>query len=315
MSSWSKSTMKRASTAVAPSGVASTGLRSTSVISGKSVTSSETASSVVASALDVDARPAAHAVQHLGRADAVDHVERVVAATTGARRNVTSRRTSTRMPPRPNVTIGPNDGSLMAPMRTSWPSGSICWICTPVIVGVGLVGLGVGDDRVEALGHLVGRAAARRARPWPRSCGGCPGRRSWPPRGSPSRRRRRRPPRPRWPAPRRGPGSRRRRRTFLASGALRALRPSARTPSSTSRTAAWSRVPDWACVTVDIELPLLDRSRAFIGVVRRRAVRRRRLRSAARAPPPGSPGAPAGPRRCARRAAASAGPGRASRTA
>src|ERR1700754_3648939 len=48
--------------------------------------------------------------------------------------------------------------------------------------------------------------------------------------------------------------------TRLASGALRASRPSARTSSSTSRTVAWSRaVPVWSCVVVveAIKLPLL----------------------------------------------------------
>src|SRR3954454_4724729 len=48
--------------------------------------------------------------------------------------------------------------------------------------------------------------------------------------------------------------------TRLASGALRASRPSARTSSSTSRTVAWSRaVPVRSCVVVEaIKLPLLE---------------------------------------------------------
>src|SRR3954466_12868054 len=47
--------------------------------------------------------------------------------------------------------------------------------------------------------------------------------------------------------------------TRLASGALRASRPSARTSSSTSRTVPWSRVvPVRSCVVVEaIKLPLL----------------------------------------------------------
>src|SRR5919112_1558038 len=50
--------------------------------------------------------------------------------------------------------------------------------------------------------------------------------------------------------------------TRLASGALSASRPSARTSSSTSRTVAWSRVPA-ACVVVEaIKLPLLGSSRS-----------------------------------------------------
>src|SRR3954452_14588756 len=47
--------------------------------------------------------------------------------------------------------------------------------------------------------------------------------------------------------------------TRLASGALRASRPSARTSPSTPRTVAWSRPVAWACVVVEaINLPLLD---------------------------------------------------------
>ena len=130
VSSWAKSTMKRASTAVAPSAVASTGLRSTSVISGKSATSSETAWMMSAMPLDVDARPAADPAQDLGR-PMPSTMSSASSPETGARRNVTSRSTSTRMPPRPNVTTGPNDGSLIAPTSTSVPSGSICWIWTP----------------------------------------------------------------------------------------------------------------------------------------------------------------------------------------
>ena len=51
----------------------------------------------------------------------------------GARRNVTSRSTSTSTPPMPNVTTGPNDGSVMAPTSTSVPSDSICCTWTPVM--------------------------------------------------------------------------------------------------------------------------------------------------------------------------------------
>src|SRR4051794_22526363 len=45
--------------------------------------------------------------------------------------------------------------------------------------------------------------------------------------------------------------------TRLASGALRASRPSARTSSSTSRTVVWRAVPVWVVVEA-IKLPLLD---------------------------------------------------------
>src|SRR3954469_19692647 len=44
--------------------------------------------------------------------------------------------------------------------------------------------------------------------------------------------------------------------TRLASGALRASRPSARTSSSTSRTVVWRAVPAWGVVEA-ITLPLL----------------------------------------------------------
>ena len=35
------------------------------------------------------------------------------------------------MPPRPNATSLPNDGSVTAPMMTSWPPMIICCTCTP----------------------------------------------------------------------------------------------------------------------------------------------------------------------------------------
>ena len=46
----------------------------------------------------------------------------------GARRNVMSFSTSTRIPPRPKATNLPNAGSVTAPMMTSLPPVSIC--CT-----------------------------------------------------------------------------------------------------------------------------------------------------------------------------------------
>ena len=69
----------RTSTAVAPLGVANTGLRSTSLISGKSVTSCDTASMIDASASRSTGSRAAHALEHLGGLDAVEHRERVLA--------------------------------------------------------------------------------------------------------------------------------------------------------------------------------------------------------------------------------------------
>ena len=56
----------------------------------------------------------------------------------GASRNVTSRSTSTRIPPSPNVTTGPKVGSLIAPISTSCPSGSIRCTCTPVMLASAL---------------------------------------------------------------------------------------------------------------------------------------------------------------------------------
>ena len=57
------------------------------------------------------------------------------AAEVGASLKVTSRRTSTRMPPSPNVTTGPKVGSAIAPISTSvLPSGSIRCTWTPVML-------------------------------------------------------------------------------------------------------------------------------------------------------------------------------------
>lgn len=54
-------------------------------------------------------------------------------ASTGASRNVTSLSTSTSTPPSPNATTLPNVGSVTAPTMTSSPCGSSSWICTPSI--------------------------------------------------------------------------------------------------------------------------------------------------------------------------------------
>src|ERR1700754_3582722 len=63
--------------------------------------------------------------------------------------------------------------------------------------------------------------------------------------------------------------------TRLASGALRASRPSARTSSTTPRTGAWSRVvPVRSCVVVEaIYLPLLGCLRSVRRAVRGAAAR------------------------------------------
>lgn len=54
-------------------------------------------------------------------------------ASTGASRNVTSLRTSTSTPPSPNATTFPNVGSVTAPTMTSCPFGSSSWTWTPSI--------------------------------------------------------------------------------------------------------------------------------------------------------------------------------------
>ena len=59
-------------------------------------------------------------------------------AEVGASRKVTSRSTSTRIPPSPKVTTGPNVGSAIAPISTSMPSGSIRCTWTPVMLASAL---------------------------------------------------------------------------------------------------------------------------------------------------------------------------------
>jgi len=55
----------------------------------------------------------------------------------GASAKVTSFRPSTSTPPDPNITIGPNCGSLTTPTITSCPGGSIRWTCAPSSRAVG----------------------------------------------------------------------------------------------------------------------------------------------------------------------------------
>ena len=68
----------------------------------------------------------------------------------GARRNVMSFSTSTSTPPRPNATSLPNEGSVTAPTMTSWPPVQHLLHLHADDVGVGVVLLRVGHDRVEA---------------------------------------------------------------------------------------------------------------------------------------------------------------------
>jgi hypothetical protein len=75
---------------------------------------------------------AAHAFQHLGRLDAVEHRQGLVAgAGRKAEGDVLEHLDST--PPRPKATSLPNEPSVTAPTMTSWPPDSICCTCTPSI--------------------------------------------------------------------------------------------------------------------------------------------------------------------------------------
>ena len=211
MSSWSKSTMKRASTAVAPSSVASTGLRSTSVISGKSVTSSETAWMMSARPWMSTPGAAADPVQDLGRADAVDHVERVLARD----RREAERHVAQDLDEDAAEAERHDRAERRVLDRADEHLGALREHLLDLDAGdlrVGLVGLRVVGRSCRSPGGPRRPTSARRARRWPPSCGGCPARRSSPPPDSPSPRPGT-PPRPRtWRAPRPAPGCRTRRR-------------------------------------------------------------------------------------------------------
>ena len=123
----------RTSAAIAAFAVANTGFRSSSLISGKSATSCDTRSIIGASASRLTASEprTPFSISAAAMPSSIDSASSCVA---GASRNVTSFSTSTRTPPRPNATSLPNDGSVTAPMITSWPPVSICCTCTPLIV-------------------------------------------------------------------------------------------------------------------------------------------------------------------------------------
>ena len=65
-------------------------------------------------------------------------IDKASSRVAGARRNVMSLSTSTSTPPRPKATSFPNEGSVTAPMMTSWPPVSICCTWTPSSLAVAL---------------------------------------------------------------------------------------------------------------------------------------------------------------------------------
>ncbi|MNL39597.1 hypothetical protein D3C87_1618830 [compost metagenome] len=132
-----KSTTIRTSAAMAPSLLANTGFRSSSEISGKSVTSCDTRSIMPASAsrLAGSAPRTPLSTSAAAMPSSIDSASSLVA---GAMRKVMSLSTSTSTPPRPKATSLPNDGSVTAPMMTSWPPVIICCTCTPMISALAL---------------------------------------------------------------------------------------------------------------------------------------------------------------------------------
>ncbi len=120
----------RTSAAIAPAFDANTGFRSISAISGKSATSCETFLIIVASAARFTGA-APRTPFRISAAAMPSSIDSASAFDAGARRNVMSFSTSTRMPPSPNATSLPNAGSVTAPTITSWPPATICWTWTP----------------------------------------------------------------------------------------------------------------------------------------------------------------------------------------
>ena len=125
-----KSTTMRTSAAIAPLLLANTGFRSISAISGKSAISCETFWINAASASRLTGS-APRTPLRISAAAMPSSIDSASSFDAGARRNVMSFSTSTRMPPRPNATSLPNEGSVTAPTITSCPPCSICWIWTP----------------------------------------------------------------------------------------------------------------------------------------------------------------------------------------
>ncbi len=80
-------------------------------------------------------------------------------AVIGARWNVTSFMTSTKMPPRPNISIGPNCGSRVMPRITSRPRGHHLLDVDAVEAGVGHAAADAQHHQVERVAHVL-RAVA-----------------------------------------------------------------------------------------------------------------------------------------------------------
>ena len=185
----------RTSAATAPFSVAKTGLRSISAISGKSLTSSRDLHDQVGERVARHGLAAAHALQHLCRLDAVEHGERILLRRGGeAEGDVLQHldqhaaEAERHQLAKARVGHGADDHLL--------PAGEHLLHLHAVDLGVRLVAPGVGEDRVVALGDVLGALQVRRARRRLRSCGGCPARRSSGRRESPCPRRALRPRRP-----------------------------------------------------------------------------------------------------------------------
>jgi hypothetical protein len=77
-------------------------------------------------------------------------------AVMGARWKVTSFITSTKMPPRPNISIGPNCGSRVMPRITSRPRRAHLLDEDAADVGVGRAALDAEHHQIEGVAHLLG---------------------------------------------------------------------------------------------------------------------------------------------------------------
>ena len=125
----------------------------------------ETRDDQVGERLAVDRLAAAHALaasRRPGCRRASRARRRFVA---GARRKVMSFSTSTSTPPRPKATSLPKLPSVTAPTMTSWPPVDHLLHLHAEDLRVGLVLLGVGEDRVVALARLRRRSSRRRCTP------------------------------------------------------------------------------------------------------------------------------------------------------
>ena len=135
--------MKRASTATAPLGETMTGLRSASVISSPKVMSNPSAPpmrSMTSTSASLSTGASPRTPSSRASPFRSDSMARACRSSIGQIRNDTSFNTSTKMPPRPTMIMGPNWGSRTPPITTSRPGGIISSTSQPSTATAAILG-------------------------------------------------------------------------------------------------------------------------------------------------------------------------------